>query len=373
MQIGGVLWDVDITRPEFGVVSGELECDLCVIGLGGNGLTATLEAAQRGLNVISIDADRIAAGAGGRNGGLLLAGIADFYHTARKLVGHKRASKMYQLTLDEMDHMQATVPSAIKRGGALRLAHDEEEITDCTEHYNALTEDGFPVSWYEGVQGKGLLINSDGVFHPTRRVVTLAEQAIKAGARIFTHSPALNVNPGEVTTPNGKIKAKNILVAVDGNLHKILPELANEVKPVRLQMIGTAPTDEVNYEYAVYVRDGWDYWQQLPNGRIAIGGGRDLSISTEFTDVNEPTEFMRNYLMDRLRGLKVNAQIEFHWSAIVGYTNTGLPIAKEVRPNVFAIGGYCGTGNVVGALLARGVVEKIATGSSEAFETFHSN
>ena len=373
LKIGSILWDVEITRPEYGEVSGNLSCDVCVIGLGGSGLTATLAAAERGLDVIAIDAGRIAAGAGGRNGGLLLAGIADFHHNAREMVGRERAVKMYQHTLVEMDLIQATAPDAVNRNGALRLAHDEIEQKDCQAHFDALVEDGFPVQWYDGPQGVGLKIDSDGVFHPTKRAVTYAKLATKAGARIFTNSPALKVVSGEVTTPNGRITAKNILVAVDGNLQKVLPELSDRVQPVRLQMIGTAPTNEVDFEYAVYVRDGWDYWQQLPGGQIAIGGGRDLSIETEFTDINEPTEFMRNYLSDRLRGLNVNAQVEHHWSAIVGYTNNDLPIAEEVKPNVYAIGGYCGTGNVVGALLGRAVIEKIASGSSDAFETFKSN
>lgn len=373
MQIGGVLWDLEVTRPEFPQVTGELECDLCIIGLGGNGLSATLAAAQAGLNVIAIDADRIAAGAGGRNGGLLLAGIHDFYHTARKLVGTDRAKSMYQITLDEMERIESTVPQVVNRKGALRLAHDDSELTDCQAHFDALKEDGFANSWYEGKQGVGLLIPSDGVFHPTKRAVALADLATKAGARIFTHSPAIEVDSGLVVTPNGKIRAKNILVAVDGNLPKVLPELASRVKPVRLQMIGTAPAKGVDFEYAVYVRDGWDYWQQLPNGRIAIGGGRDLSLQTEFTDVNEPTEFMRNYLSERLHGLNVNANVEYHWSAIVTYSNNDLPICEEVKPNVYAIGAYCGTGNVVGALLGRAVVEKITKGSSHAFDVFCSN
>ena len=372
MQIGGVIWDVNVMRPEFPQVSSDLDCDLCVVGLGANGLTAVLAAAQAGLNVVGIDADRIAAGAGGRNGGLLLAGIADFHHNARKLVGNEKAVQMYQHTLAEMDLIETTTPEAVKRGGALRLAHDEVELKDCRAHFESLIEDGFPVEWYEGPQGVGLKITSDGVFHPLKRVVELANLATKAGARIFTHSPTIEINQGEVITSNGKIKAKNILVAADGNLHRIFPELRNKVQPVRLQMIGTAPTQEIKFEYAVYVRDGWDYWQQLPDGRIAIGGGRDLSMETEFTDVNEPTEFMRKYLSDRLKDLHVNAKVEYHWSAIVGYTHNDLPIAQEVKPNVYAIGGYCGTGNVVGSLLGRAVVEKISTGSSHAYDVFKS-
>ena len=65
----GIVWDINVERPEFPQLTTNLEADLVVVGLGGSGLTALLHAAQRGLNVIGIDSDRIAAGAAGRNGG----------------------------------------------------------------------------------------------------------------------------------------------------------------------------------------------------------------------------------------------------------------------------------------------------------------
>ena len=49
----------------------------------------------------------------------------------------------------------------------------------------------------------------------------------------------------------------------------------------------------------------------------------------------------------RLRDtLGVHAPITHRWAATVGYTDSGLPVVGEVRPGVWAIGGYCGTGNV---------------------------
>jgi glycine/D-amino acid oxidase-like deaminating enzyme len=49
-----------------------------VIGLGGSGLAAVLEARSLGLSVIGIDAGMVAGGAAGRNGGFLLEGTASF-------------------------------------------------------------------------------------------------------------------------------------------------------------------------------------------------------------------------------------------------------------------------------------------------------
>jgi gamma-glutamylputrescine oxidase len=346
----GIVWDINVERPECPQLTSNLEADLVVVGLGGSGLTALLHAAQRGLNVIGIDADRIAAGAAGRNGGLLLAGIADFHHSARKDLGIQRAAALYKHTLDEMDRIEATTPEAVSRIGALRIGElrrgeDPDELSDTYAHRT---------------------------FHPARRAVLLAKLAQAAGAQIFTHSPAIKIAPGLVTTVQGSIKAKHIVVAVDGNLGKVLPEVSDLVQPTRLQMISTAPEAKLKMHYAVYVRQGWDYWQQLPDGRVAIGGGRDLALEQEKTDVVEPTQIMRDYLERKLQDIGVTAPVEHHWAAIVSYTNTGLPIVKEVQPGVWAVGAYCGTGNVVGALLARSVVDQCIDGHSQVITDFAS-
>ena len=373
----GIVWDINIERPEFPQLTTNLEADLVVVGLGGSGLTALLHAAQRGLNVIGIDSDRIAAGAAGRNGGLLLAGIADFHHNVRKDLGVDRATALYKHTLDEMDRIEATTPEAVSRIGALRIGElnpgeDSEELIDTYAHRDALLADGFPVEDYEGEQGIGILIPTDGTFHPAKRAVLLAKLAQAAGAQIFTHSPAIKIESGLVTTEHGSIKAKHIVVAVDGNLGKALPAIADQVQPTRLQMISTAPETKIKMQYAVYVRQGWDYWQQLPDGRIAIGGGRDLALEQEATDVVEPTQIMRDYLERKLEDLGVTAPIEHHWAAIVSYTNTGLPMVKEVQPGVWAVGAYCGTGNVVGALLARSAIDHCLDGHSQVITDFAS-
>jgi glycine/D-amino acid oxidase-like deaminating enzyme len=121
-------------------------------------------------------------------------------------------------------------------------------------------------------------------------------------------------------------------------------------------MLATAPTTEVQLTHPVYARWGFDYWQQRPDGTIAMGGARDLAETDEWTIDAVPTDDVQRALERRLRGqLGVHAPITHRWAAIVGYTGDGLPVLAEVRPGVWAIGGYCGTGNVVGSLLGRGL------------------
>ena len=53
----------------FAPLKGRTKADLCVIGAGYTGLSAALHAAQSGLDVVLLDAQRVGFGASGRNGG----------------------------------------------------------------------------------------------------------------------------------------------------------------------------------------------------------------------------------------------------------------------------------------------------------------
>lgn len=364
------VWDIGAQRPNFVPLQEDRTVDLCVIGLGGSGLTAINEALARGLSVIGIDAGEIAGEAAGRNGGFLLAGIADFHHDAVAHLGRDKARALYQRTLDEMLLMERATPASIRRIGGLRIAFDDDELLDCQKHFDALILDGFPVEMYDGPEGRGILIPTDGVFHPLNRAISLVEHAVAGGAELYAQTRALTVESNVVRTPHGRIEAKSILVAIDGNLSVLLPQLKDDVYPVRLQMLSTAPETTKRFPLPVYTRSAYDYWQQLPDGRISIGGGRDVGGVEENTNEVRITSTVQNFLDERIKGLGINAPVEHRWAATVSYTKSGLPIAREVAADVYAIGAYCGTGNVVGALLGRAVVEKISTGKSEVWSDF---
>jgi glycine/D-amino acid oxidase-like deaminating enzyme len=271
------------------------------------------------------------------------------------LLGRNRAALLHRLTLDEMARMRAATPDAIRMTGSLRIEDTEAGIADCAAQAAALRADGFAVEEYAGDEGRGLLFPDDGVLQPLARCRALASAA--RGARLHESTPAVEIRTGEVRTPNGVIRCGAVLVCVDGRLDTVLPELAGVVRTVRLQMLVTAPTDEVVVPRPVYLRDGYEYWQQLPDGRIAAGGFRDVGGDDEETGSTEPSPVVQAAIERLVRErIGVAAPVTSRWAASVGYTRTGLPFVGEVRPGVFAAGGYCGTGNVVGALCARALV-----------------
>lgn len=352
-RVNKPIWD-DAPWEPLPQLNGIVRADVCVVGLGGSGLAALEELRARGVEAVGIDARGAGAGAAGRNGGFVLAGLAKFYHETVAQFGREIAAGIYRATAEEIQRQAVALPGVFNLNGSLRLAASAAELEDCRAHQAALQADGFPVEWYRGPEGEGLLLPTDGVFQPLARVRTLARRLRAQGVRLFERSPLKKLVPGQVVSDNGAVIADTVIVAVDGRLERVFPELAPRVRTARLQMLGTAPTHEVSFPRAVYWRYGYEYWQQLPDGSIALGGFRDHALEDEWTHATEPTDIIQEKLERFLRGhLGVNAPVTHRWAASVGYTPDNLPVLEQVRPKVWALGGYSGTGNIVGSLCGR--------------------
>jgi len=339
-----------------------------VVGLGGSGLAAVEELVDRGLSVVGVDAGRVAAGAAGRNGGFLLGGGAPFLHDAIARWGAEPALSLYRATLAELDRLaDALGPRVIRRVGSIRLAGrpsapDAAELADCAAHEAALRAHGVAVERYSGELGQGLFLPDDAAMNPARRVTGLAT-ALQSRAALHEHTAVSTVDSKRVVTEHGVISAGVVIVAVDGRLDVLLPQLHERVRTARLQMLSTAPVP-ARLPCPVYGRWGYDYAQQGPDGRLYVGGGRDQHVAAEWTTETTPTVPVQGWIEDvaaRMAGQPVI--VTYRWAASVGYTTDGRPLCVEVTPGVIAVGGYSGTGNLVGPALARAAVALALAGT----------
>ena len=363
-------WD-DAPWDGFAPLEGDLAADVCVVGLGGSGLSAVAELRRRGASVVGLDAAHVGGGAAGRNGGLLLAGLADFHHDAVRLVGRERAVRLYRLTMAEMARIAAEVPALVRRTGSLRIAASVDELADCDAQRRQMEADGLPVERYAGAEGEGLLFPDDGVFHPLARCRLLARRAAADGARLFEHSHVVRVKGDAVETATARVRCERVIVAVDGRLETVVPALAGRVRTARLQMLATAPLAVIRWPRPVYRRWGYDYWQQRADGRLLLGGFRDHHEQDEWTHDWTPSGVVQEKLERFLREeLAVDAPITHRWAASVAYTESGLPVLEEIQPHVWVTGAYSGTGNVVGALCGRACAELALEGRSAIAEAF---
>jgi glycine/D-amino acid oxidase-like deaminating enzyme len=236
----------------------------------------------------------------------------------------------------------------MRRPGSLRLAWDDAELAALRREHDALRDDGFAVEWVgelpphlASLYRAAILHPRDGALAPARWVRRLAAHAAAAGADVREHS---RVSVDE-------LDADVVVVATDGYTAALLPDLASVVRATRGQVVATEPLAERLYDRPHYARGGYDYWQQLPDGRLVLGGQRDASFETEDTAVLETTELIQarlEHLAEQLLGRQ--ARITHRWAGIWGTTPDQLPLVGPVpgRDSVWLAGGYSGHGNALG-------------------------
>jgi glycine/D-amino acid oxidase-like deaminating enzyme len=118
-------------------------------------------------------------------------------------------------------------------------------------------------------------------------------------------------------------------------------------------MIATEPLGERIFDCPHYSRHGFDYWQQVPDGRILAGGFRDVSMDSEFTADERTTPQIQSALeslVAELAGRPV--RVTHRWAGIFGLVLDFLPVVGRVpgEERVWVAGGYSGHGNVLGLL-----------------------
>jgi gamma-glutamylputrescine oxidase len=158
------------------------------------------------------------------------------------------------------------------------------------------------------------------------------------------------------------VSADHVVVATDGYTHELLPELDEVITPARAQMIATAPLPERHFDHVIASREGWDYWQQTSDGRLLMGGQRDLELENEFTRDDEPSDAIQERIERFARTLFPDLPPVTHrWAGSMGFTPDWMPLVGELpgRPGVSVSLGYSGHGNVLALACGEAVAQAI--------------
>jgi glycine/D-amino acid oxidase-like deaminating enzyme len=115
--------------------------------------------------------------------------------------------------------------------------------------------------------------------HPERLVRGLAEVVSRRGVSLFERTPVLRIDPGQLVTATGTVRARYLIRATEGYTAR-LPGLRRTVAPVYSLMIATAPLPQsVWAEIGLAGRPTFSdlrhliiYGQRTADGRLAFGG-----------------------------------------------------------------------------------------------------
>jgi glycine/D-amino acid oxidase-like deaminating enzyme len=374
------LWQRERAARRFPLLAADVTADVVVIGAGVTGAACAHALARSGAAVVVLEARRAAAGASGRNGGFASAGTGLGLADAAALIGMPSALALRAATEAALDEMRALAgdggePDAVRRTGSLWLATpaEEDELrravamlagagVDCREAPELIPAPMRPH------YTRAAVCPRDCELQPARWTRTLCAAAAGAGARVYERSPAVAIDPVagglRVRTAAGSASAPAVVVACDGLIPWLVPELAGIVYPVRGQMLATAPLTDTVITLPTHSDHGFVYARPTLDGRLAIGGCRWADLEAEYTDVDRPTRpvqrALEEFMAERM-GL-AGVEVTHRWAGTMGFSADLLPVVGPVpgRPGLHVAGGYSGVGNVQGFVCGRMLADRIA-------------
>jgi len=339
--------------------------DIVVIGAGITGLSAALEIEKAGLQCVLIDARAPGSAASGRNAGYLMRGAAENYAAASDLLGRQTAKQLWKWTeanLQDLTDLGAQdLPSFEPRPSCL-LALSADEAEQLELAHSMLIEDGFEANkvapndpgatdtiWSRASPKLGLQNPNDAVCNPIELVGLLCAQLETTELVTGCEAFAIDQDPGgsrAVHTTLGTIRADRVLVATNAYAGRLLPSLAQHVKPNRGQMLA-AHAPGVRLDCAYYANHGSEYFRQLEPDYIIFGGARTHDEAAERTNVDNLSDPIQARLEELCRELLTDDfRVISRWAGIMGFSADDVPIVGEIEddPAVWFCGGFTGHG-----------------------------
>ncbi|SFR35404.1 gamma-glutamylputrescine oxidase [Yoonia tamlensis] len=377
--------DIPPLRP---TLDHDLSVDVCVIGAGFTGLSAARELATRGQDVVVLDAHRVGFGASGRNGGQVGSGYNWDQRALAKSLGKDTAADLWALAeeakQDIRDICATHIPQARFRPGVAHGFYAAKDAANYTQDAEFLAENyGYdqisvlsPEAMRDLVKSPlyqgGILDMGAGHIHPLRYALGLAELAEQAGARIFEQSEVTKITqgtPARITTPNGTVTARHVVIAGNGYLPDIDRKTAAKVMPINSFICATEPLGD--RAATVLARDiavadskfVVNYFRMSEDNRFLFGGRESYGIGFP-KDINTALIQRMTTLFPQLRGVK----IDYTWGGTLGITMTRLPAVQRVAPNMVSGAGFSGHGVALSGLAGKVMAEAIA-GQAGRFDT----
>ena len=370
----------------FPMLKGQHKADVCIVGGGYTGLSAALHLAQRGYDVVLLEAHRAGFGASGRNGGQVGSGQRQDQVWLEKTVGKENAHRLWSLA----EEAKALVRSLITyhampvtfHPGIAHACRTEAEVRDAHAYAEKLHRD-YGYTHLEPLDQAGIrrLIGSTaykggtidrdaGHLHPLNYALGLAAAAAKAGVRIHEMSEVHRVEPGQnpvVRTSAGHVACDTVILAGNGYLGQLNLQVAAKVMPINNFIIATEPLGDRAKDILaepVAVDDSRfvvNYWRLSEDNRLLFGGGE--SYGYRFPDILKTVSKPMLEVYPQLK----DARIDYAWGGTLAITMNRMPCFTRPAKNVLSASGYSGHGIAMATLAGKLLAEATAA-QSERFD-----
>jgi glycine/D-amino acid oxidase-like deaminating enzyme len=387
MKKNDVYWwlEAPLAAPEQAPVPSS--ADAVIVGAGYTGLSAAIRLARAGRSVAVFDSRSPGEGASTRNGGIASGNLRPGHAELAHRFGEQRAFAILAEAKEAREDLA-------------RFVADEKIDCDfaltgrfsgasAPADYDGLAREADTLSKKLGIEAYALpraeqrsVLGTDfyfggavrmdiGGLQPAKLHRGMLQLARAAGATVHGHTAVTGIRREgdgyEVATDRGTVRARDVIVAVNGYADASDRWLRRRLVPVRSRIIATEPLSS-NLMGALMprrmmcseTRKLHYYYRPSPDGRRILFGGRDGTIAG---DPDWPTENLRQALVDIFPELASTA-ITHSWFGHVAMNRDMIP-RIFTRAGVRYAAGYCGSG-VVWARWAGDKAARAILGDSSA-------
>jgi len=330
----------------------DLEADVAIVGGGYCGLWTALTLRERApeLRVVLVEAERCGHGPSGRNGGFLH-GYWSMLSWTREVLGEAGALELARAGDGILPAVRALGEDVwLREAGMLEVAttsRQEEALGRAVETARelgvpdeavTLSRDEVAARCRSPQFRNGVLFRECATVQPARLARALRRRALATGVELFEHTPATRVREGVVETPNGTIRAREVVLATNSELAGWRPT-ARRLAEFRSHVVLTEPVpdliDALGWTGGEAIADGrmfLHYFRTTDDGRVLMGSAGGTRRHAE-------------------RGLRLllpalaEARITHHWGGPIDVSADRLPIVGSHGRTHYAAGF---TGNGVG-------------------------
>ena len=373
--------DQDLRFSEF---VGSDRVDVCVIGGGLTGLATALELVERGASVAVLEANRVAWGASGRNGGHICSFTPCRSGPYLRDFGKEGATRIFSMTREGQERMvrraeRYQIDCDIRRG-YYHACEGKHQMQDARDMQKEFASYGYTATqMMEGKQEScsvvnspryvgGLLEEEGGHIHPLKYCQGMARAIADQGGKIYEDTLVLGwerkgaQSPYQIYCAKGDLVADQLVVACNAYQNFNSPILNREILPVGSFVVATESLGQERAESilprdvsVVTNRNLGEYYRRTSDHRILFGARANYSGRENIRNSDKIVAKMMTNLLPSLEGVK----IDYAWGGLLAITARRAFRVGRLGAGAFYAHGYSGSGVLLTQVAAHAIAQEI--------------